>query len=114
MRAIRFQKLNRLGKPGPYHVWHFLTDEEGTRCGLDLTEIKAIPLEERDLEKLPPVEACQLCARTVGDDVIHRKSDSPHVGLSRYAHAVNAPKGRISKHGPLRQTGKSGHGNPLQ
>lgn len=106
MRAIRVKKRSK----GNHYGAHWLTDDEGTRCGLSVDGLEIV--EELELETLPPLEACGSCARTV-ESVPHqnlgRNLDEPRY----YRQALPASYGRSSSSGKLRHTGQSGHGHRL-
>lgn len=106
MKAIRVRKRTKGGIAA-----HWLTDADGTKCGLDVERLDV--LEELELAKLPPLEACIGCQRIV-DRIPQvnaaRDDDAP----SFYRHALPASYGRSSGSGKLRQTGASGHGHRLR
>lgn len=107
--AIRVQQRGR----GAMTSIHWLTDADGTACGRDIADLDVI--ETLFLEDLPRLEACRACLRTSGGWVkgLARLEAPDDEKIDRWA-AGRAEKGRVSKAGPLRQTGRSGHGHALQ
>lgn len=105
MKAIRVRKKTKDER----YAYHWLTDDELTRCGLDVDELHVV--DDLELDELPSVEGCRGCARNVDG---WKKPKPPPVEPTYYLHASPASKGRLSKTGPLRQSGRSGHGHRLR
>jgi hypothetical protein len=103
VRAIRVRKRSK----GDLYAIHWLTDDESTRCGLDVDDLQ-VTAEFDDLDRLPPLEACGSCSRVVEGWTKPVEEQGP------IRQIANAPRGRISKAGPLRHTARSGHGHPLR
>lgn len=100
MRAVRIKKRGH-GNPG--FTVHWLTDADGTRCGLDTDTLNIA--EELDVERLPLVEGCRGCARIAGE-LPSRERDWPEPYWANN-HALPASHGRLSTTGPLSHTGRS-------
>lgn len=107
--AIRVRKRGR----GEYFSIHWLTDADGTVCGLDVAALDVV--ETLFLEDLPRLEACGACLRSSGGwkPGLARLEAPPEEQVDRWE-AGYGVAGRVSKQGKLRQTGKSGHGNRLR
>lgn len=116
MRAVRIRKATTAAA-GRYAV-HWLTDDDGTVCGLDLETLTVVE-ELADVDVLPSVEGCRSCARAVAREKDPDYGRSRRVNDSVDTHLLGLPataalRGRVSKVGPLRRgTGRSGHGNRL-
>lgn len=103
MRAIRAQRAGQRGVTA-----HWLVDDELTCCGRDVDDMNVI--EDLDLEELPLLEACGGCVRCRDG---FTKPEREYIGLDRWGAPLPAPRGRISRTGKLRQSGRSGHGSRL-
>lgn len=103
MKAIRVKKKVK----GSYHSVHWLTDDESTRCGIDVDTLDVV--EELDVEELPATEGCRNCSRSAEPWA----RPKPTI-VEPFGYALTATRGRISRMGPLRHTGRSGHGHRLQ
>lgn len=105
MKAIRVRQKRK----AEFFSVHWLTDDELTRCGLDVDELHVV--DDLDLEELPSVEGCRQCARNLTG---YTKPKPKPADPTYYLHTSPASNGRLSKTGPLRQSGRSGHGHRLR
>lgn len=102
MRAIRVRKRSKR----ELYAWHFLTDDEATRCGRPVDELQVE--QEQELERLPPAEACLACNRVVDG---WRKPEA-ETGFVRQTAESRA--GRFSRAGKLHSGPQGGHGRAIR
>lgn len=108
MRAVQVRPR---GRGNPERRVHWLHDDGlRTLCGTLLTKLD-VTNADLEVENLPGgAEGCIGCERVLQG---WKKSKVEPVDERWYRTALPASKGRVSKAGPLRQTGRSGHGHRI-
>jgi hypothetical protein len=93
MLAIRVQRRAQAGG----YTAHWLLDPGRTYCGRDPAGLDVV--EEVELERLPPVEACRSCERAAAGWTPDAPGSSGYLGEARVTAAPAA--GRLRTTGPL-------------
>jgi hypothetical protein len=93
MKAL---KVAKRAKAGGY-TYHWLIDSERTACGRRPAELQIV--DQLELERLPAVEACHHCVRTLDGWVPEQPRNSAEIKITA------EPQG-----GRLRTTGALSHG----